>query len=418
MKNTIKTLGFIALVAVIGLSIGFSIAGCDNGNTGGGGGGLRTVTYSGTASGDKYSLKIIENKDNPNRAVSDFPLEGDNFEFTWTNSNNSTRKSVGKVKSFTNNVFTLLPSNAATETATFTAAVSGNGLSNISGTLTWTGTDTQTTTGPGTLEPSGGPDTPPPSTGGGLTGTIVQGVQVKVYDPNGEDLSLEDMLTMTEKEIQDWYLSQLNNSGYTDSSKLPNYTGTLDFSYFDDDDGTAIPITAAVPGSSVKVTNGKLTVTLGTPKDEYLTDASKSITEEDIPSSITIYPSNAKGFGFGSFYTSDGKNDLDCAKSNSMSIDINNMSSSTISYKTVNLSYVDRDVTVKGTYSYTEDGMKATLTCNCSLKQGWNFVTMELNSSGTSSGTSTSGNSTITVTSSTKIPSGYNWVVNLPYDWE
>jgi len=37
MKNTIKTLGLIALVAVIGLSIGFSLAACDNGNTGGGG---------------------------------------------------------------------------------------------------------------------------------------------------------------------------------------------------------------------------------------------------------------------------------------------------------------------------------------------------------------------------------------------
>jgi len=66
----------IALIAVIG----FSIAACGDD----GGGGARTVTYSGkTTDGDLYSLKIIENTSNPNRAVLDDPMAGDNFELTW-----------------------------------------------------------------------------------------------------------------------------------------------------------------------------------------------------------------------------------------------------------------------------------------------------------------------------------------------
>jgi hypothetical protein len=62
MKNTVKLIGFIALVAVIG----FSMAACDDGNGDGddGDGLFQTVsTYKGTASGRVYVLEITSYSD-------------------------------------------------------------------------------------------------------------------------------------------------------------------------------------------------------------------------------------------------------------------------------------------------------------------------------------------------------------------
>jgi len=151
MKNFLKVLAIIALVVVIG----FSIAACGGDNGGGGPGGPvpRTVTYSGTTSnGDLYTLTIIENITNPNRAVLDDPMAGDNFEFTWKQaSDNSTKTSRGTVKEVSGDEFTMLPSNAADEDTTFNATVTDGGLSYMSGEFTWT--DGETWTGSGTLTP-------------------------------------------------------------------------------------------------------------------------------------------------------------------------------------------------------------------------------------------------------------------------
>jgi hypothetical protein len=165
MKNFVKWFGIISMALVVA----FSFAACDDGSTGGGGGGPRTVTYSGTAGSGSYSLKIIEKANNPNRAVLNDPLPGDNFEFTWTDDANKTKKSAGQVESVSGNEFTMLPANAETKQTTFTTTVSDEGLTAMSGTFTWT--DGTTNTGSGTLTPSGGPGNIPggniPGGGGG-----------------------------------------------------------------------------------------------------------------------------------------------------------------------------------------------------------------------------------------------------------
>jgi len=153
MKKTIKLLGIIALVAVIG----FSMTACDNG--GDGGGGTETLTYKGKGetSGDTYTLTV---KKTAARAFT--PIKGDEFELT-----DGTDKSKGTVDSFTGGSnFTLKPSNAGAPT--FGATISGNDLTGLSGTITLTdGT-------PVTVTEALTPVTPPSSgSGGTLTVTDI-----------------------------------------------------------------------------------------------------------------------------------------------------------------------------------------------------------------------------------------------------
>jgi hypothetical protein len=141
MKNKIKILGIIALVAIIG----FSMAACSNGSTGGGGGSKTTaassITYTGkSADGSSYTLKITENT---GRAAYT-PKKGDSYELTV-----SGKKSTGSVETFSGGAFTLKPSNSDT---TFKASISGSDLTELSGTITWT--DKQEITGPGKLTPN------------------------------------------------------------------------------------------------------------------------------------------------------------------------------------------------------------------------------------------------------------------------
>jgi hypothetical protein len=167
MKNFVKWFGIISMTLVVAFSFAaLSLTSCDDG-----GGGPRTVMYSGKASsGDSYSLLIIENPKNPNRAVLNDPLSGDNFEFTWTDSANKTKKSAGQVTAVSGNEFTMLPAKAATNQTTFTTTVSDEGLTAMSGTFTWT--DGTTSTGSGTLTPSGGPGKTPGTGGGGGGGSV------------------------------------------------------------------------------------------------------------------------------------------------------------------------------------------------------------------------------------------------------
>jgi len=183
MKKTIKLFGIIALIAVIG----FSMITC--GDDGGGGDDTRTVTYSGTTSnGDLYSLKIIENKNNPNRAALDDPMAGDNFEFTWKQaSDNSTKKSTGKVTAVSGDEFTMLPSHPNTNGDTFTATRKDGGLSAMSGEFTWT--DGTKTSGSGTLTPVI-PSTPPSGSGGTFTVTGIPAEyngKYATFSGNGDD---------------------------------------------------------------------------------------------------------------------------------------------------------------------------------------------------------------------------------------
>jgi len=218
-------------------------------------------------------------------------------------------------------------------------------------------------------------DTPPgpdpnkdSTTGGGGATVIAQGIQVKVHPDDGSTL--------------------------TDSTLFTDSTFTGDFgncNYFAASDGSSFservdPITQYVPDSSIKVTNGKLTMTLGVPKAEYMAST------DDLRTGITVSPSGAKLFihFWGSFYTSDMRHYLGCIKTiGSAEVQI--------------LLYADRDVNVSGTYTDTYDDGTTITTINWSLKKGWNYVLGELSGSGSTG--------EVKLTSSTTLPAGFNWVI-------
>ncbi|MDR0758708.1 MAG: hypothetical protein LBF74_01165 [Treponema sp.] len=166
-KNDGIFFGFAALL----IAAMVTLAGCPDtlGNP-------RTVTYTGTSTGTTVTLKIIENT---SRAAYTPQVE-DEYELTV-----GIQASKGAVTSFSAGVFTLKPSNSQT---TFTATISGGGLSALSGTITWT--DGAASPGLGTVTPSnpnpdpGGETLPePPSS----TGTNeVGGKTYQTYDDKWE----------------------------------------------------------------------------------------------------------------------------------------------------------------------------------------------------------------------------------------
>ena len=124
---------FIVTILVFGVTI----MGCDEES-----GTLpETVTYTGTASGNTYTLKITQNINN--RSFLFTPTAGDKYELIF-----SSKKSIGTVISFASGIFSLQPSNPGADS--FTATVSGNNISKISGTITWD--DNETDIGPGSLD--------------------------------------------------------------------------------------------------------------------------------------------------------------------------------------------------------------------------------------------------------------------------
>jgi hypothetical protein len=141
MKNLFKQNGAvitIAMIAVIGFTFAaLSLTGCDDG----GSGGPETLTYKGkdAASGDTYTLTIAKTAP---RAFT--PIAGDQYKLT-----DGTDESRGTVDSFTNNNFTLQPSNEGAQK--FYATVSGNDLTGFSGTITLK--DGTKVTAPATLTP-------------------------------------------------------------------------------------------------------------------------------------------------------------------------------------------------------------------------------------------------------------------------
>jgi len=207
MRNLIKVF-CVALVALIV----FSMTACGNPNT---------VTYNGTTSnGDLYSLKIIKNENNSDRAVSGDPMEGDNFEFSWTAGDKSVKTSKGTIKEVNGDEFTMLPSNAATEDAVFTTTVTDGGLSAMSGEFTWT--DGTTNSGSGKLTPVAPPDPPVtlPSVGGSgtLNGTWVVAnsdfdvnLAEKMVMNNGSFTSIADNIEVS----KGTYSTSGNNLTYT-----------------------------------------------------------------------------------------------------------------------------------------------------------------------------------------------------------
>ena len=158
MKNLSKLIGIIAFVAVIG----FSFAACDDG----GDPTPQTVTYSGTANGITYTLKITENTARYAAQI------GDAYELSV-----GAKKSTGTVENVSGGNLTLKPSNAE---ATFTASVSNGGISGFTGSITFDG-DTTPTALPSEVTPQ--PPTPPVQSGG----PKVTGAQVYTYDYDDDE---------------------------------------------------------------------------------------------------------------------------------------------------------------------------------------------------------------------------------------
>jgi hypothetical protein len=136
--------------------------------------------------------------------------------------------------------------------------------------------------------------------------------------------------------------------------------------------------------SSVKVNNSKLTIKLGTPKSDYLSNFFGS---DELPAGLTITPNNVKCFGLGSsFYSSDVNYGLECMK------DGKNYAM---------LFYADNAVTIKGTVIDDYNDEEETAIFNVSLKKGWNYVITSYDET----------TKTVTYTSSTTQPSGYKWTI-------
>jgi len=137
MKKTIKLIGVIAMVAVIG----FSMAACGgNSDPGDKGPGYvstpiaQAVTYRGTTTGGSiYTLVITENTA---RYVAQ---SGDSYVLTITVSG-TTKTSSGTVTT-AGNTLTLTPSGSTT---TFTVTISESGITNMTGTITLDGGTTET----------------------------------------------------------------------------------------------------------------------------------------------------------------------------------------------------------------------------------------------------------------------------------
>ena len=182
-------------------------------------------------------------------------------------------------------------------------------------------------------------------------------------------------------------------SSIKDVAEAKNVTDFGFMYYWDEKNDTEKlkPLSYFLDGSpSITINNNKVTIILGTPKSAYLKNISELIDENDDKHSITINkdmvtPNNAKFFfDLSDFSTADGKYFCICLK------DDNNF---------VYICYVDRNVTIKG--SYTEDYYGTILNYNCSLKKGWNYIVMSFNET----------KDTVTYTSSTTQPNGYKWTV-------
>jgi len=195
----------IVMTVLVGVILHFTLIGCDTGNEPSGGGTRDPVTYTGTANSVTYTLKI---EDGGARSVLT-PTQGDKYTLTA-----SGKTSTGAVNSFTIGVLTLAPSNASS--TTFTTTVSGNGITAMSGTITWNN---------GTTDPA-----PTTFTGGGGNGgslvvdmtnittflagyglteadikptDMVSAIYKKhAYDANTAEISYEKQ--MTRQELFDW----------------------------------------------------------------------------------------------------------------------------------------------------------------------------------------------------------------------
>jgi len=158
---------------------------------------------------------------------------------------------------------------------------------------------------------------------------------------DGEAGSLGDTLTIN-AQVYTW-----DNNGFSPfTSTVPNlnYNGVTFLTELID--GTA----------SVTLTDGKLNVTLGTPKDSALSSPETIMT---IPEGVTVSPSGAKVFPISRFTTS--------ADWNGGTVVQQRSANGSVTYV-----YCDKDVNVTGKFSSTYNGQTRTVDYALYLKAGWN----------------------------------------------
>jgi len=195
--------------------------------------------------------------------------------------------------------------------------------------------------------------------GGGSGGNIIASGAEVVYDIYNDEFLAEA------KNITDFGYSYING-GYN-------------------------PLSIALDGlPSVTVKNNKVTIILGTPK--YFENM-----DSQVGAGVSVNPSGAWGFFIQSFCPNGRyyltRYYLTFKKYNNGYLDYD--------YNGRGLQYVDRDVTINGTYYDNRDSTTIIWKYNISLKKGWNYIIWkdEYN--------------TRTVTSSTTLPSGFKWTMVL-----
>ena len=301
----------------------FTMSVCDDG-----GNKAQTVTYSGKANGVTYTLLITE--DASARAAYE-PLPGDKYELKA-----GQNKSTGRVQAKSSGTLTLKPDKDGA--AEFNATISGSSsLTGLSGCITWD---------------SG-------------TAFIAPGAM----DGYGINLAVANTFDV-----------------YSDFTT--KYTGNKDFTKVSSgglQDNQFSEIAQNPSEWEAKITNGKLTLKLGTPKNEYITDGGFPQSE-----GLNI-TSGLKLFSFMAFKAEDESHIHWAEILNTFIIFL----------------YSNKDGTLNGNAT-GDDGEGNPLKFvfnNVSVKTGWNTALV------TNEGTNP--NRSLTVSNITNIGSEYKWVIRL-----
>jgi hypothetical protein len=241
-KNSARRL-FLGIAVLLTAAM-FTMAGCGDpgGGSGGGGGGnpgdnRQFVTYVGKDNDDNiYALTITQKSAGK---VAYAPQGGDAYVLT----KGGKKENKGTVKSSTGGVLTLALK--ADPSKTFTATVSGTGMTDLSGDITWTDTSdyenptTATVAGPGSLTALEGSDDTTP----------LVGIWTK-KTPKDEPFAVE--FTATEERMGWW-----ENGAFGTKTGWSNYTyrGTTLIRWYEGEDGDIVSeaYTAQVSGSTLTI---------------------------------------------------------------------------------------------------------------------------------------------------------------------
>jgi hypothetical protein len=154
---------------------------------------------------------------------------------------------------------------------------------------------------------------------------------------------------------------------------------------------------------SVKIINGMVTITLGTPKSsEHMTNLAGEYDYD----AVTVSDKNANCYEMWTFRTPKINGSISYTYSDGSSYDAPYSYTYNLYCEKDNgdagLIYVDRDVTIRGTGTWGSYSVGTyTENYNVSLKKGWNYMLWSYNEK----------TNTYNITATTTFPSGYYWIV-------